>query len=100
MTRYVDEAQDNLLIDTLCKSMHMSEKIIYSRQLVLRSLSKNASTGLFWAGDTAQTISRGSAFRFDDLKAFLYRVEASLHSLLGHPLALLILPAGQPAAGI
>lgn len=45
---------------------------------MLRALSKNASTGLFWAGDTAQTISRGSAFRFDDLKAFLYRVEASV----------------------
>ncbi|KAG6919462.1 hypothetical protein DXG01_005721 [Tephrocybe rancida] len=45
----VDEAQDNLLIDAL--------------------------HGLFWAGDTAQTISVGSAFRFDDLKAFLFRVE-------------------------
>ena len=31
--------------------------------------------GLFWAGDTAQTISAGSSFRFNDLKAFLYRVE-------------------------
>ncbi|KAG5646925.1 hypothetical protein DXG03_002001 [Asterophora parasitica] len=31
--------------------------------------------GLFWAGDTAQTISVGSSFRFDDLKAFLFRVE-------------------------
>ena len=30
---------------------------------------------MFWAGDTAQTISVGSAFRFNDLKAFLYRVE-------------------------
>ncbi|KAI5985929.1 hypothetical protein EDC04DRAFT_2615239 [Pisolithus marmoratus] len=32
--------------------------------------------GLFWAGDTAQTISAGSSFRFDDLKAFLYLIEA------------------------
>ncbi|KAF9230051.1 P-loop containing nucleoside triphosphate hydrolase protein, partial [Melanogaster broomeanus] len=31
--------------------------------------------GLFWAGDTAQTISAGSSFHFDDLKAFLYRIE-------------------------
>lgn len=30
---------------------------------------------MFWAGDTAQTISVGSAFRFNDLKAFLYRYE-------------------------
>ncbi|OBZ79120.1 TPR and ankyrin repeat-containing protein 1 [Grifola frondosa] len=55
---YVDEAQDNLLIDAL----------------VLRSICRNPN-GLFWAGDTAQTISVGSAFRFNDLKAFLYRVE-------------------------
>lgn len=31
--------------------------------------------GLFWAGDTAQTISPGSAFRFNELKAFLFRIE-------------------------
>ncbi|KAF9524672.1 hypothetical protein CPB83DRAFT_909779 [Crepidotus variabilis] len=55
---YVDEAQDNLLIDAL----------------LLRSLVKNPD-GLFWAGDTAQTISVGSSFRFNDLKAFLYRLE-------------------------
>ncbi|TBU21885.1 hypothetical protein BD311DRAFT_811916 [Dichomitus squalens] len=55
---YVDEAQDNLLIDAL----------------VLRTLCRNPH-GMFWAGDTAQTISVGSAFRFNDLKAFLYQVE-------------------------
>ncbi|KAH7885020.1 hypothetical protein F5I97DRAFT_1811384, partial [Phlebopus sp. FC_14] len=55
---YVDEAQDNLLIDAL----------------LLRRMCQNPD-GLFWAGDTAQTISAGSAFRLDDLKAFLYRIE-------------------------
>ncbi|KAI0757657.1 hypothetical protein C8Q80DRAFT_1092486 [Daedaleopsis nitida] len=55
---YVDEVQDNLLIDSL----------------VLRKLCPNPH-GLFWAGDTAQTISTGSAFRFNDLKAFMYRGE-------------------------
>ncbi|KAI6137060.1 hypothetical protein F5141DRAFT_1209364 [Pisolithus sp. B1] len=55
---YVDEAQDNLLIDAL----------------LLRLLCNNPE-GLFWAGDTAQTISAGSSFRFNDLKAFIYRVE-------------------------
>ncbi|RXW16510.1 hypothetical protein EST38_g9345 [Candolleomyces aberdarensis] len=55
---YVDEAQDNLLIDAM----------------LLRSLCRNPD-GLFWAGDTAQTIAIGSSFRFNDLKAFLYRVE-------------------------
>ncbi|KAF9014907.1 hypothetical protein BDQ17DRAFT_1418043 [Cyathus striatus] len=55
---YVDEAQDNLLIDAF----------------LLRLLCRN-SNGLFWAGDTAQTISVGSCFRFDDLKAFLFRLE-------------------------
>ncbi|KII86508.1 hypothetical protein PLICRDRAFT_44106 [Plicaturopsis crispa FD-325 SS-3] len=55
---YVDEAQDNLLIDAL----------------LLRKLCRNPD-GLFWAGDTAQTISIGSSFRFNDLKAFLFRIE-------------------------
>ncbi|RXW22210.1 hypothetical protein EST38_g3633 [Candolleomyces aberdarensis] len=55
---YVDEAQDNLLIDAR----------------LLRLLCRNPN-GLFWAGDTAQTIAIGSSFRFDDLKAFLYRLE-------------------------
>ncbi|KAI6101328.1 P-loop containing nucleoside triphosphate hydrolase protein [Pisolithus sp. B1] len=55
---YVDEAQDNLLIDAL----------------LLRLLCNNPE-GLFWAGDTAQTISAGSSFRFNDLKAFIHRIE-------------------------
>ncbi|KAI5829770.1 hypothetical protein K523DRAFT_416462 [Schizophyllum commune Tattone D] len=55
---YVDEVQDNLLIDAL----------------VLRYITGNPN-GLFWAGDTAQTISVGSAFRFNDLKAYLHRLE-------------------------
>ncbi|EEB99609.1 hypothetical protein MPER_00681, partial [Moniliophthora perniciosa FA553] len=55
---YVDEVQDNLLIDTL----------------VLRAICLN-SNGLFWAGDTAQGISAGSAFRFNELKAFQWRLE-------------------------
>ncbi|TFK38654.1 hypothetical protein BDQ12DRAFT_96280 [Crucibulum laeve] len=61
---YVDEAQDNLLIDAL----------------LLRSLCHNPS-GLFWAGDTAQTISVGSSFRFNDLKAFLFRIEKQRNEL-------------------
>ncbi|KAL0950587.1 hypothetical protein HGRIS_007379 [Hohenbuehelia grisea] len=55
---YVDEVQDNLLIDTL----------------LLRSICSNPE-GLFWAGDTAQTISIGSSFRFNELKAFIFSVE-------------------------
>ncbi|KAG8960069.1 hypothetical protein FRC00_000926 [Tulasnella sp. 408] len=55
---YVDEAQDHLMVDVA----------------VLRSLCQNPH-GLFVAGDTAQTISLGSAFRFNELKAFLYRLE-------------------------
>ncbi|KAL4064739.1 hypothetical protein V8B97DRAFT_2075905 [Scleroderma yunnanense] len=55
---YVDEVQDNLIIDTL----------------LLRVLCRNPE-GLFWAGDTAQTISAGCSFRFEDLKAFMYRIE-------------------------
>ncbi|KAI0353177.1 hypothetical protein OH77DRAFT_1497420 [Trametes cingulata] len=54
---YIDEAQDNLLADT-----H-----------VLRALCPNLAHGMFWAGDTAQTIAAGSAFRFSELKAFLHQ---------------------------
>ncbi|KDN37508.1 hypothetical protein RSAG8_10107, partial [Rhizoctonia solani AG-8 WAC10335] len=56
---YVDEAQDNLLIDTK----------------LMRNLSNNPH-GILMAGDTAQTISAGSSFRFEDLKAFSWRLEA------------------------
>ncbi|KAG8809366.1 hypothetical protein FRC17_003478, partial [Serendipita sp. 399] len=54
---YVDEVQDNLVIDTK----------------LLRMLCRNPH-GLFWAGDTAQQIT-STAFRFSDLKAFLHRIE-------------------------
>lgn len=78
LVRYVDEAQDNLLIDAL-RSFPLSIVIIHADLffLVLRSLVRNPD-GLFWAGDTAQTISVGSSFRFNDLKAFLYRLEVHL----------------------
>ncbi|CAE6529326.1 unnamed protein product [Rhizoctonia solani] len=56
---YVDEAQDNLLIDAK----------------LMRNLSNNPH-GILMAGDTAQTISAGSSFRFEDLKAFSWRLEA------------------------
>ncbi|KAI6143839.1 P-loop containing nucleoside triphosphate hydrolase protein [Pisolithus thermaeus] len=55
---YVDEVQDNLLIDAL----------------LLRLICSNPD-GLFWAGDITQTIFPGNSFRFNDLKAFLYRIE-------------------------
>ena len=76
---YVDEVQDNLLIDALrsCLSFLCDDSCPNPPHLfssVLRSLVRNPD-GLFWAGDTAQTISVGSSFRFDDLKAFLFRLE-------------------------
>ncbi|KAG8753172.1 hypothetical protein FRC11_007661, partial [Ceratobasidium sp. 423] len=56
---YVDQVQDNLLIDTK----------------LIRNLSNNPH-GILMAGDMAQTISAGSSFRFEDLKAFYWRLEA------------------------
>ncbi|TBU23100.1 P-loop containing nucleoside triphosphate hydrolase protein, partial [Dichomitus squalens] len=55
---YNDEVQDNLMID----------------MLFMRSLSNN-SNGIFWAGDTAQTITLGSSFKFSELTSLMYRVE-------------------------
>ncbi|KAI0693636.1 hypothetical protein BC835DRAFT_1415776 [Cytidiella melzeri] len=63
---FVDEAQDNLLIDTL----------------LLRLLCGNPD-GLFWAGDTAQTVFAGSAFTFNQLKAFMWRTEREIYPTRG-----------------
>ncbi|KAI6044090.1 hypothetical protein EDC04DRAFT_459876 [Pisolithus marmoratus] len=72
---YVDEVQDNLIIDTMRMSTTPLTGTALKLFLVLRILCRNAD-GLFWAGDTAQTISAGSSFRFQDLKAFIHRTEA------------------------
>ncbi|KAJ7836348.1 hypothetical protein B0H14DRAFT_2794293 [Mycena olivaceomarginata] len=57
------------------KSTHAILRYLDQRGVpVLRSICYNPN-GLFWAGDTAQTISVGSSFRFNELKAFLYRIE-------------------------
>ncbi|KAI0321924.1 hypothetical protein OF83DRAFT_1289699 [Amylostereum chailletii] len=61
---YVDEVQDNNVIDIL----------------LMRQLCRNPE-GSFWAGDVAQTISFGSTFHFAELKAMLYRYERSNYSL-------------------
>ncbi|KAH9017010.1 hypothetical protein EDB85DRAFT_2203580 [Lactarius pseudohatsudake] len=65
---YVDEVQDLLLID--------------ARLIV--SLCRNPD-GFLWAGDTAQTISIGSAFSFKQLGAFVYRYQRSIQSVRGAP---------------
>jgi hypothetical protein len=98
--RYVDEAQDNLLIDALGKPLNFIQELTSSSLVVLRNLCDNPD-GLFWAGDTAQvrgttlfaccrsqlnqTIANGgAAFRFDDLKAFLHRVEVFIFTRFGN----------------
>ncbi|KAM5542268.1 hypothetical protein V8D89_004141 [Ganoderma adspersum] len=63
---YVDEVQDNFLIDSV----------------VIKALCSNPH-GLFWAGDTAQTIAAGSSFRFKDLKSVMYRAEEDSPTLGG-----------------
>ncbi|KAH9912842.1 uncharacterized protein BXZ73DRAFT_55806 [Epithele typhae] len=59
---FVDECQDNLLADTI----------------LLRHLCPNPH-GLFWAGDTAQTISTNGGFRFSQLKASNYRIDQRIY---------------------
>ncbi|KAF8594569.1 hypothetical protein BDV93DRAFT_549191 [Ceratobasidium sp. AG-I] len=71
---YVDEAQDNLLIDIKCKFVDPIIEHVSNENIVLHNLSNNPH-GIFMAGDTAQTISAGSSFRFEDLKAFMWRLE-------------------------
>jgi hypothetical protein len=79
--RYVDETQDNLLIDIFRESSSKYPGESKTLPEVLRLLCGN-SDGLFWAGDTAQTISAGSSFRFNDLKAFLYRLQVRINYLV------------------
>ncbi|KAG8924689.1 hypothetical protein FRC02_010261, partial [Tulasnella sp. 418] len=55
---YVDEVQDNLLLDAG----------------LLRRLCNNPN-GVFWAGDSAQTIAVGSSFRFSELRSYLRNAE-------------------------
>ncbi|KAF7797816.1 hypothetical protein EIP86_009022 [Pleurotus ostreatoroseus] len=55
---HVDEVQDNSMIDVL----------------IFCLICRNPN-GFFYGGDTAQTISEGSTFRFQDLKAFMHSVE-------------------------
>ncbi|CAJ0759793.1 3516_t:CDS:10 [Entrophospora sp. SA101] len=55
---YIDECQDNSIVDLA---------------LILK-LFEHADN-IFFAGDIAQCISRGSSFRFQDLKALVYKWE-------------------------
>lgn len=59
----------------LCVSLRgLVRMTIHDILVVLRMLCRNPN-GMFWAGDTAQTISAGSSFSFNELKAFLFRIE-------------------------
>ncbi|RUS26279.1 hypothetical protein BC938DRAFT_470981 [Jimgerdemannia flammicorona] len=65
---YVDECQDNNMCD----------------YAVLIKLISDPN-GLFFAGDTAQPVARGSLFRFADLSSFVFRHEHQHPSVLaGH----------------
>ncbi|KAF9778765.1 hypothetical protein BJ322DRAFT_1114103 [Thelephora terrestris] len=79
---YVDEVQDNLLIDTLGTFPENSFTLCLTcfSTAVLRTICRNPH-GLFWAGDTAQTISIGSSFKFSDLKAFQHRIQSELREI-------------------
>lgn len=82
---YVDEVQDDLLIDVARKRLALDQRLAPfptsspSPIPVFRSLCPNPH-GLFFAGDTAQMISNGTAFRFNELKSILYRFEVSIDS--------------------
>ncbi|KAJ6544312.1 hypothetical protein B0H19DRAFT_1076434 [Mycena capillaripes] len=64
----------NLGAITVCPVARSITSRVFDKSAVLRFLCQNRN-GLFWAGDTAQTISVGSSFRFNELKAFLFRIE-------------------------
>jgi hypothetical protein len=71
---YVDEVQDLILSQALRMFFLQLVMCVCSQLPVLRSLCGNAS-GLLWAGDTAQSVSAGSHFKFSELKALMYRAE-------------------------
>jgi superfamily I DNA/RNA helicase len=53
---YVDEVQD----------------LTMAQILPLLKVCKDPANGLMFSGDTAQVITRGSVFRFEDLKTMIY----------------------------
>ncbi|GBB94136.1 hypothetical protein RclHR1_00230014 [Rhizophagus clarus] len=55
---YIDECQDNHIIDLA---------------LILKIFNRTSS--IFFAGDIAQCIAKGSSFRFQDLRALMYQWE-------------------------
>ena len=52
----------------------LSDGMAYKDNVVIVSLCRNPD-GFLWAGDTAQTISIGSTFRFNELGSFVYRYQ-------------------------
>ncbi|KAI0297514.1 hypothetical protein B0F90DRAFT_1819254 [Multifurca ochricompacta] len=83
---YVDEVQDMLLIDTrVCYfAIWPSNGGVLIPIIVILSLCRNPS-GFLWAGDTAQTISIGSAFTFKQLGTSVYKYQRSIQSPRGTP---------------
>jgi len=68
LPRYVDEVQDNLLIDTLSMYRGSTTTFTCLTTPVLRTICANQH-GLFWAGDTAQV--RSSSIHADHQVTFL-----------------------------
>lgn len=52
----------------------LSDDMAYKHNVVIVSLCRNPD-GFLWAGDTAQTISIGSTFSFNELGSFVYRYQ-------------------------
>jgi len=65
---FVDEVQD-----------------LTSCELALLTRAVKPSGGLFLAGDTAQAITPGVGYRFEDTKAMLFRAAAAMHPSWGTP---------------
>ncbi|KIY72673.1 hypothetical protein CYLTODRAFT_343644, partial [Cylindrobasidium torrendii FP15055 ss-10] len=70
------DAADRCVV-LLAKGSELKHALVgATRSSMLRALCSNPR-GLFWAGDTAQSISDGSSFQFNELKAFQHRLEGA-----------------------
>ncbi|KAI8838129.1 hypothetical protein BC829DRAFT_421315 [Chytridium lagenaria] len=61
---------------TVCNSINEVNRALFEkgyRAFPLVKICAEPGRGLMFAGDTAQTIARGSAFRFQDLSSMVYR---------------------------
>lgn len=69
------EQNDPKLMSILVNQFYVDEvqDLTMAQILPLLKVCKDPANGLMFSGDTAQVITKGSVFRFEDLKIMIYQ---------------------------